>query len=278
MRDELMLAAPFDSLWAGHEAFAAVDRLEGEVFRELDGRRTFRTEVEGRGFFVKIHHGVGWGEIVKNLVSLRLPILGASNEWRAIHRLEALGVDTMRAVAYGRRGANPAREHSFIVTEALAPTVSLEDFCRDWAKTPPTTPPVLALKRALIRRVAEMVGAMHRGGVNHRDCYLCHFLLHLDPIPTADVLKLSVIDLHRAQIRPQTPRRWRDKDLAGLYFSALEIGLTRRDYLRFLRVYFGRPLREVLRDEQGLISHLRAEGERLLTKYRRKYAPLGGGT
>jgi heptose I phosphotransferase len=97
-------------------------------------------------------------------------------------------------------------------------------------------------------------------------------------MPTADVLKLSLIDLHRAQIRPQTPRRWRDKDLAGLYFSAVEIGLTRRDYLRFLRVYFGRPLREVLRDEQGLISHLRAEGERLLTKYRRKYAPLGGGT
>ena len=271
MRDELMLAPPFDTLWTGLDAFAAVDRLEGEVFRELDGRRTFRTEVEGRGYFVKIHHGVGWGEIVKNLVSLRLPVLGAGNEWRAIRRLEELGVDTMRAVAYGRRGANPAHEHSFIVTEELAPTVSLEDFCRDW----PMQPPAAALKRALIRRVAEMVGAMHRGGINHRDCYLCHFLLHLDPMPTADALKLSLIDLHRAQIRPQTPRRWRDKDLAGLYFSALEIGLTRRDFLRFLRDYFRRPLREVLRDEQSLLAHLRAEGERLLTKYRRKYAPGG---
>lgn len=273
MRDELRLAPPFDRLWAGQDAFAAVDRLEGEVFRELDGRRTFRTEVEGRGYFVKIHRGVGWGEIVKNLVSLRLPVLGAGNEWRAIRRLEELGVDTMRAVAYGRRGANPAREHSFIVTEELAPTISLEDFCRDWS----TQPPAPALKRALIRRVAAMVGAMHRGGVNHRDCYLCHFLLHLDPAPTAVALKLSVIDLHRAQIRGQTPRRWRDKDLAGLYFSALEIGLTQRDRLRFLRDYFGRPLREVLRDEQALIAHLNAEGERLLAKYRRKYQPAGGG-
>ncbi len=273
MRDELRLAPPFDRLWAGQDAFAAVDRLEGEIFRELDGRRTFRTEVEGRGYFVKIHRGVGWGEIVKNLVSLRLPVLGAGNEWRAIRRLEELGVDTMRTVAYGRRGANPAREHSFIVTEELAPTVSLEDFCRDW----PTQPPAPALKRALIRRVATMVGAMHRGGVNHRDCYLCHFLLHLDPAPTAVALKLSVIDLHRAQIRGQTPRRWRDKDLAGLYFSALEIGLTQRDRLRFLRDYFGRPLHEVLGDEQALIAHLNAEGERLLAKYRRKYQPAGGG-
>ena len=273
MRDELRLAPPFDRLWAEQDAFAAVDRLEGEIFRELDGRRTFRTEVEGRGSFVKIHRGVGWGEIVKNLVSLRLPVLGAGNEWRAIRRLEELGVDTMRAVAYGRRGANPAREHSFIVTEELAPTVSLEDFCRDW----PTQPPAPAFKRALIRRVAAMVGAMHRGGINHRDCYLCHFLLHLDPAPTAVALKLSVIDLHRAQIRGQTPRRWRDKDLAGLYFSALEIGLTQRDRLRFLRDYFGRPLHEVLRDEQALIAHLNAEGERLLAKYRRKYQPAGGG-
>jgi len=272
MRDELMLAPPFDSLWAGQDAFVAVDRLEGPVFRELDGRRTFRTEVAGCGYFVKIHHGVGWGEIVKNLVSLRLPVLGAGNEWRAIRRLEELGVDTMRAVAYGRRGANPAREHSFIVTEELAPTISLEDFCRDW----PTQPPAPALKHALIRRVAEMAGRMHRGGVNHRDFYLCHFLLHLEPAPRADALKLSLIDLHRAQIRPQTPRRWRDKDLAGLYFSALEIGLTQRDRLRFLRDYFGRPLREVLCDEQALLAHLHVEGERLLAKYHRKYLAGGG--
>jgi len=267
-----MLAPPFDSLWAGQDAFVAVDRLEGPVFRELDGRRTFRTEVAGRGYFVKIHHGVGWGEIVKNLVSLRLPVLGAGNEWRAICRLEALGVDTMRAVAYGRRGANPAREHSFIVTEELAPTISLEDFCRDW----PTQPPAPALKHALIRRVAEMAGRMHRGGVNHRDFYICHFLLHLDPVPRADALKLSLIDLHRAQIRPATPRRWRDKDLASLYFSALEIGLTKRDFLRFLRDYFAQPLREVLPAERSLLEHLAAESQRLMARYQRKYAPRAG--
>jgi heptose I phosphotransferase len=77
-------------------------------------------EVAGRGYFVKIHRGVGWAEIVKNLLSLRLPVLGAANEWRAIQRLSELGVDSMHAVAYGLRGRNPGRQHSFIITEELS--------------------------------------------------------------------------------------------------------------------------------------------------------------
>ena len=264
----LAIDEPFCSLWTGADPFAAVEALEGEVFRELEARRTLRTEVAGRGYFVKIHRGVGWAEIVKNLISLRLPVLGAQHEWLAIKRLTELGIDTMRAVAFGQRGSNPAKRHSFIVTEELVPTVSLEDFCSDW----PTAPPPVALKRALIERVAQMAGRMHRGGVNHRDFYICHFLLHLDPAPTAAELKLSIIDLHRAQLREKTPRRWRDKDLASLYFSALNIGLTRHDRWRFLRSYFAKPLREVLRDEAKLLAYLQREADRLQARFLRKYA------
>lgn len=64
----LFLDEPFRALWAGQDPFAAVEALEGEVFRELEGRRTLRTEVAGRGYFVKIHRGVGWAEIIKNLL------------------------------------------------------------------------------------------------------------------------------------------------------------------------------------------------------------------
>lgn len=270
-RQQLWLQPPFAGLWAGQDAFAAVDALDGEVFRQRDGRRTFRCEIGGRGYFVKIHHGIGWGEIVKNLLVGRAPILGAGNEWQAIHRLTAIGIDTMQAVAFGQRGWNPARRHSFLITEELAPTISLEDFCREWAHQPPPA----ALKHALIRRVADMAGRMHRAGVNHRDFYLCHFLLHLEPQPTAQNLKLSLIDLHRAQSRTQVPRRWRDKDLAGLYFSALGIGLTQRDFLRFLRVYFARPLRAILREEALLLRHLAREGQRLQAKYARKNREFG---
>ncbi len=268
-QDILVLEEPFRTLWAGQDPFRAAAALQGRVLRELEGRRTLRTEVGGRGYYVKLHRGVGWGEILKNLVTARLPVLGAEHEWLAIQRLTGLGVDTMKAVAFGRRGSNPAKLESFIITEELAPTVSLEDFCRDW----PTNLPAPALKHALIARVAKMAGKMHRGGVNHRDCYICHFLLHTDPAPTPGALRLSLIDLHRAQVREgAAPRRWRDKDLAALHFSSLEIGLTARDRLRFLRAYFERPLREVLVTEADLLAHLSREGARLMQRYKRKYA------
>lgn len=260
------LDEPFRTLWQDEDPFVAVEKLQGEVFRELEARRTLRTAVSGRGYFVKIHRGIGWAEIVKNLVCMRLPVLGASNEWLAIKRLEQLGVSTMKGVAFGNRGINPATQHSFIVTEELTPTISLEDYCRDWPKQPP--PP--ALKRALIRRVADMAGRMHRGGINHRDFYICHFLLATEPEPTPDKLTLSLIDLHRAQIRSATPCRWRDKDLAALYFSALDIGLTQRDIFRFLITYFSLPLRAILHNEADLLTKLQNEARQLQARYLRK--------
>ena len=262
---KLILAEPFKSLWAGRDAFDAVEALQGQVYRELEGRRTLRAEVDGHGYFVKIHRGIGWGEIVKNLLTAKAPVLGAAQEWQAIQRLTEAGVPTMTAVAYGERGSNPASQHSFIVTEELAPTVDLEQLSLNWAQQPPKP----ALKWALIERVARMTGDMHRAGVNHRDCYICHFLLHTDRPIQANDLRLSVIDLHRAQVRDAVPRRWRDKDLAALYFSALDIGLTRRDKLRFLCTYFQRPLRQVLREEASLLTWLERKAAQLYERKQR---------
>ena len=156
MSDTLILREPFRSLWADRDAFAAVEALQGEVFRELEARRTLRTEVSGNGYFVKIHRGVGWGEIFKNWSTLKRPVLGAGQEWQAIQALTAAGINTMTAVAFGERGSNPAAQHSFIITEELAPTISLEDYSRDWLDKPPAP----TSKWALIRRVAEMTAAI----------------------------------------------------------------------------------------------------------------------
>ena len=267
--NRVWLAPPFDRLWAGRDPFDAVEALSGETYRELEARRTLRCEVEGHAYFVKIHRGVGWFEIVENLVRGRVPVLGAHNELAAIRRLEALGVATMTPVAFGERGANPATRRSFIVTEALAPTVALDEHCRSWRDTPPDP----RWRRAVIERVADMAHRMHAGGMNHRDFYLVHFLLHLDPAPSPDRFRISLIDLHRAQLRDATPRRWRDKDLAALHFASLEAGLSDRDRLRFVRAYFGRPLREVLRDEAALFAFLAREGVRLMARWERKFAP-----
>ncbi|CAH0992836.1 Lipopolysaccharide core heptose(I) kinase RfaP [Sinobacterium norvegicum] len=228
----LHLEKPFDSLWS--TPFDAAIAQQGEIYRSKEGRRTLQFEAQGQSYFLKLHQGIGWGEIIKNLVQLRLPILGARNEWLAIEHLKSVDVGTMTAAAYGERGCNPAKQLSFIVTEDLIDTISLEDYCKDWVTSPPDT----KLKVRLIKKVAEMSGKMHGSGMNHRDFYLCHFLLDETIAADSDEWpKLHIIDLHRAQIRAKVPYRWQVKDLAGLYYSALDIGLSKEDVALFLGSY-----------------------------------------
>ena len=260
------LNEPLATLWRGKDAFEEVKHLQGEVFRELETRRTLRFELAGGSYFLKWHRGTSLKEIVKNLISLRMPVLGADREWNAIHRLHDVGVDTMHGVGFGEKGLNPLTKTSFIITEDLTPTISLEDYCADWV----TNSPSAAVKRMLIKRVATMVRKMHLAGINHRDCYICHFLLHLPFSGEEEMLKVSVIDLHRAQIRNQVPLRWRDKDLIGLYFSSLNIGLTQRDILRFMKVYFDKPIRDVLREEQPLLAKTTGKAAKIQERTIRK--------
>jgi len=244
---ELFLSETFRTLWQDTDPFQGADRLTGKVFRQMKSRKTLRFATNGRSYFVKVHYGIGWQEIAKELLQFKYPVLGAENEWRALNLLKRIGVETMTPAAYGARGISPASRYSFIITEELRDTESLEDFCRDW----PTRPPAFRLRAALIERVASMVRQMHRHGMNHRDCYICHF--HLDVSAGRDRVDpqrfhLYVIDLHRAQIRSRVPVRWIVKDLAGLYFSAMDIGLTRTDCLRFIKTYEQRPLRDLFQD------------------------------
>ncbi len=242
----LKILEPYRTLFPeqGWDAFCS---LQGEVFKRIQNRRTFRIEREGRGFFIKCHRGVGWGEILKNLLSFRPPILGAGNEWRAIHRLQELGVETMRPVAFGQEGWNPAGLRSVLVTEELKDCISLEKYCEGWRDNPPAP----QTKRALIRRLARISRTLHENGVNHRDFYICHFLLPKSWDGSEQGLHLYVIDLHRVQRRQHTPRRWVVKDIGSLWFSAMELGLTRRDLLRFMVEYRRRPLRQILDTEAG---------------------------
>lgn len=261
------LKEPLATLWRGKDPFEEVKKLQGEVFRELETRRTLRFELAGKSYFLKWHRGTAMKEVVKNLLSLRMPVLGADREWNAIHKLRDVGVDTMCGVGYGEKGLNPVRKVSFIITEDLTPTISLEDYCADWVNNPPQR----RVKRMIINRVATMVRKMHLAGINHRDCYICHFLLHLPFDGNEENLKISVIDLHRAQMRSQVPLRWRDKDLIGLYFSSMNIGLTQRDIFRFLKVYFAKPLRDILHDEKNLMVQAAAKAERIRERTVRKH-------
>ncbi len=129
--------------------------------------------------------------------------------------LREAGLPVPRPLACGEANLG-WRARSFVVLEELRGT-PLERL----------TPPAEASKRrALVRRIAELVRALHAAGFAHRDLYVSNILV--------DGERLGLVDLEKVRaLKPRTRR----KDLAALDYSAERWSAT--DRVRFLRAYLG---------------------------------------
>ena len=261
--EHVELYPPFSRIWTQKDAFSQALAVDGEVFRNIKNRKTMRFSAEGSFYFIKIHCGCGWGEIFKNLFMFKKPVIGAENEYNAIRLLERMNISTMEIAAYGNRGKNPANRESFLVTREITGKVPLEDFCADWKENPPE----FSLRIKIIRELASIIAKMHFSGMNHRDCYLCHFWLDNAALVNEKV-SLTVIDLHRAAIRKRIPRRMQIKDLAGILFSSMDAGISKRDMLRFAAVY-----RSFAKEELNLWKPVYRAAEKLYFKEWKKDHP-----
>lgn len=252
------------------DPFEHVMSLGGQMIRAVDGRFTFRFQLKDKSYFAKLHTGVPFRRIIRKIFQFRLPVLGAKPEWVAIHRLQALGISTPAPVAFGcRRKLNPALERSFVITRDLGRTITLEQECFRWRDTPPN----FTFKVRLIREVARIARTLHADGMNHRDFYLCHFRLDLNH--NQQVVRegrvepcIYLMDLHRAQRHKRLSRRARIKDLGGLFFSALDVGLTKRDLLRFIQAYQQAPLHQTLSNTNGMWQEVM---QRAIWQYKREH-------
>ncbi len=271
------LSADIRDKFPGVDAFKKVMALEGDVYRAKEGRRTLLFTHQGREYFAKIHHGIGWGEIWKNIISFRMPVTDASNEWKAVDLLEKIGVATVKIVGKGSRGINPARRESFVIMDALEERIEVEDFLKEMDDFPVSQK--LALKRAIIREVADAARRMHGAGMNHRDFYLCHFhILERDwsEWQLGEKIHLPLLDLHRAQIRNQVPHRWLVKDLGALLFSAIDCKITDRDMIAFLKVYLGEDWKREFLDRPQRWSSVARRALHFYQKHRGEKAVLPG--
>lgn len=262
----LFLKSPFSDAWKDKDPFDEIQTLRGKTCRKVTTRSTSNFSFNGESYYIKVHHGTSLKEIFKNIITLKMPVLGARNEFNAINRLHQLGISTMETFAFGETGLNPLRRKSFIITKDLNPAISLEDYCSNWKNDPPP----YFVKKSIILEVARMVRLMHEGGVNHRDCYICHFLLHL-PYNTIAQPTLSIIDLHRAQIRSKVPLRWRNKDLIALYFSSMNLGLSKKDYFLFLKEYFNNEkLKTIFQKEKDFFRSIKSKASKIAERTIRK--------
>jgi heptose I phosphotransferase len=111
---------------------------------------------------------------------------------------------------------------------------------------------------------------MHDLGMNHRDYYLCHFLLDKSFAihnEITDDTSLFLIDLHRAQLRKTVPTRWKIKDLAGLYFSAMDVPLSERDLYLFIFYYSGGKLKSSLSLNKNFWQQVSFRAHKLAQKH-----------
>ena len=299
-----------------HNVVEARDKL-GE-----EGRRTVSFSHNGERYYLKIHDGVGWKEIGKNLTSLRLPVLGAENEWKGVHHLrrqtllQNFGLNTLNIAGYGTRERrfwkilnNPAKRQSLIVTDEIPEAISLEDLFKDklfWGRNANKTSDKICFKRWLIEQLAQTTRVLHNSGANHRDFYLSHFLLQRTKESherTPENSSLFLIDLHRMQIhkprwtawikailqgalklqRPHppesvTPRRWKMRDVSGLHYSSMDLGLTKRDLIRFISTYeniSNRQVLEALQDNNRFWRKVQSRAQNLYRSEKRRTRKTG---
>lgn len=242
--------------------FDEVMAVDGKEYRAKEGRRTVSFFCEGEEYFAKVHRGIGWGEIWKNLSQLKKPVVDASNEWLAADLLHEIGVDTITVVGRGLRDGNPATRDSFVLMEALAERGTVEELLKKERD--------VRLRRMVTRKVATSAGRMHRVGMNHRDFYLCHF--HAPDRDWSqwggeDDFVLPVMDLHRAQLRKRVPRRWLVKDLGALFYSALDCGISRGEVFLFLKTYLGENWKEEFRADRKFWDAVIVRGRKFYRKH-----------
>ena len=250
MKEVTFLDNYLNQLFYKKDTFNEVQNIEGKVFREYENRITKQFEAQDKKYFIKFHGPVGWREIFKNLFQIKTPVIGAQREYEALNHLSKNNINCPQIKGFGKKGINPANSSSFIITEELYGTLSLEEFfLKNLHKN-------LSFNQKcnLIKASASIIRKMHSSGLNHRDLYLCH--LHVKEDIDFNNIKIYLIDLHRAQIRSSVPLRWTIKDLGGFFHSAIQFNFTERDFYRFLMSYFDCSLGDLFGRHQHIIGKI----------------------
>jgi len=205
--------------------------------------------------YLKRHQRPRIAELIKPLLRLTRPIVGARNEWEAILRFHEIGIATMIPVALGEAGGR-----SFLITEGIPSCQKLTAWLD--AHKHSVHNGELASLRKIAAGVADVARTMHAVGMHHQDFYLTHLMLPQSGAPAP----IHVLDLGRARSHSRLARRWIVKDLAQLNYSA--DGVSSSERLRFLNRYLGRRLtrsdralvRSIVSKSRAIARHSRKNG------------------
>jgi heptosyltransferase-2 len=155
----------------------------------------------------------------------------ASFEFEPTARLNTIGINTPKVIAYGHQRAGLFERRSFIITEKIPNAQPLERKLPDFV-TAPATVEKLKSKRNFIKNLAQFICKFHGAGFRHRDLYFSHIFYD-------DTGRFYLIDLARVFKPKHFAERLRIKDIAQLYYSAPGTIFSGTDRLRFYWEYAG---------------------------------------
>ena len=246
----------------GLETFAAWFALGGgEEVRRIGARATSRLSAGLAGLpwelYLKRFEPIGWGERIKNWLSLKRVHHGARPEFEAALRFRELGIRTVEPVVFGEsEGRSLLVTRSLVGYRDLKELIATEHACLASAET----------RRRVARELAGMTRTMHGAGLHHQDFYLNHILAQVSESEGgADLSDLRVIDLGRVRERHPLGRRWIVKDLSQLAYSAG--GVSAREKVLFLREYLGR---RIARSDRGWLRRVAAKA-RWIDRHTRRH-------
>ena len=154
----------------------------------------------------------------------------AKREWKAINNFLKKGIPVSSPLAFGEERKFGILKDSCLITEAISNSSHLNHFYKNFFQKKLSKDEIL-FKRALLKRLARLVYAIHSKGIFYRDLHGGNILLEKNP---EGEIKFVFIDLHRAGFLNPLFFWMKVYDLAHLFYT---LSPKRTDSISFLREY-----------------------------------------
>lgn len=212
----------------------------GTVVKQIKERSITRlTEVHGKGsiFFLKRHVAARPGiEALNHRWFLGRSISPGMAEFENICDFRKNGLATVTPIAAGERHVGLFRFESFLLTEDVAPFISLEKLISDHPERLRGREG-LQRKHRIITATASLARRMHDTGFNHRDFNATHVLI--GPEDSKGGFSVGLFDLQRIDRKKWLRSKWFIKIMAELGFTMPAPLFDEKDRIILYQSYLG---------------------------------------
>lgn len=216
------------------------DNLSG--FRQ---RIRFFTDNPRTTLFLKRYQNIPVLVQLKNWLARRKRISLMACDLEPAQTLPGLGISTPRVIAFGYEWRWFFEKRSFIITEQVPDSVSLEEKIPDC---------FFSCRKKFIEDLAAFVRKFHNAGFCHRDLYLCHIFCNTQG-------RFTLIDLSRVFKPVYFSQRYHVKDITQLYYSAPGRIFTKTDRLRFFLAYLQKD--RLSREDKVFIKKIKSKAKKM---------------